>query len=81
MKAFENSVLRRTFGPKMNDIMGECRKLHNMEVCNLHSSPNIIRQIKAMGIGWAGHVTHMGENRKVYKVLEGKPKEKRPIER
>jgi hypothetical protein len=45
---FENRVLRRIFGPKRDDVMGEWRKLHNEELHNLYSSPTIIRQIKSM---------------------------------
>jgi hypothetical protein len=52
-------------------------KLHDEEC----SSPNIIRQIKSRRMMWAGHVTHMGEERKVYKVLVGKPEGKRPLRR
>jgi hypothetical protein len=55
--------------------------LHNEELHNSYSSPNIIRQIKSRRMRWAGHVTHMGEERKMYKVLAGKPKGKRPLRR
>jgi hypothetical protein len=47
---FENRVLRRIFGPKRDDVTGEWRKLHNEELHNLYSSPNIIRIIKARRI-------------------------------
>jgi hypothetical protein len=47
LRVFENRVLRRIFGPKRNEITGECRKLHNEELHILYSSPNIIRQIKS----------------------------------
>jgi hypothetical protein len=43
---FENRVLRRIFGPKRDEVTGECRKLHGGELHNLYSSPDIIRQIK-----------------------------------
>jgi hypothetical protein len=43
---FENRVLRRIFGPKRDDVTGEWRKLHNEELRNLYSSPDIIRQVK-----------------------------------
>jgi hypothetical protein len=44
---FENRVLRRIFGPKRDEVTGECRKLHDEELHILYSSPNIIRQIKS----------------------------------
>jgi hypothetical protein len=72
---FENRVLRRIFGPKRDEVTGEWRKLH------LYSSPDIIRQVKSRRMRWAGHVARMGEKRKVYKVLVGKPEGKRPLGR
>jgi hypothetical protein len=58
---FENTVLRRTFGPKRYDITGEWRKLHNGELHNLNSSPDIIRQIKSRRIRWACGTHGRGE--------------------
>jgi hypothetical protein len=81
LRVFENRVLRRIFGPKRGNVMGEWRKLHSGEFHNLYSSPDIIRQIKSRRIGWAGHVACMGGERKVCKVLVGKPKGKRLLER
>jgi len=52
--------------------MGEWRRLHNEELNDMYSSPNIVRVIK-----WAGHVACMGEERRVYRVLVGKPEGKR----
>jgi hypothetical protein len=78
---FENRVLRRIFGPKRDEVTGEWRKLHNVELHNLYSSPYIIRQIKSRRLRWAGHVARMGEERKVYKVLVGKPEGKGPLGR
>jgi hypothetical protein len=72
---FENRVLR-IFGPKRDEVTGEWRKLHNEELHNLYSSPDIIRQIKSRRLRWAGHVARMGEGRNVYRVLVGKPEEK-----
>jgi hypothetical protein len=57
-------------------VTGEWRKLHNEELHNLYSSPDIIRQIKSRRMRWAGHVQHIGEERKVYKVLVESPKER-----
>jgi hypothetical protein len=62
---FENRVLRRISGPKRGEVAGEWRKLHNEELHNLYSSPDIIRQVKSRRMRWAGHVTRMGEERKV----------------
>jgi hypothetical protein len=70
---FENRLLRRIFGPKMDDVKGEWRKLHSGELHNLYSSPDIIRQIKSRRMRWAGHVARMGKGRNVYRVLVGKP--------
>jgi hypothetical protein len=66
---FENRVLRRIFGPKRVEVMGEWRKLYSGKLHNLYPSPDIIRQIKSRSMRWAGHVARMGEGRKVYKVL------------
>jgi hypothetical protein len=78
---FENRVLMRIFGPKRDDVTGECRKLHNGELHNFYSSPDIIRQIKSRRMRWVGRVARMGEGRKLYRVPVGKPEEKRPLER
>jgi hypothetical protein len=79
-RVIENRVLRRIFGPKMDDVTEEERKLHSKELHILYSSPNIIRQIKSRRMRWAGHVARMGEKRKMYRVLVGKPEGKRPLE-
>jgi hypothetical protein len=66
-------------GPKRDEVTGEWRKLHNEELHNLYSSPDIIRQVKSRRTRWAGHVARMGKERKMYKVLVGKPEGKRPL--
>jgi hypothetical protein len=81
LRVFENRVLKRIFGPKRDEVMGEWRKLHSEELHNLYSSPDIIRKVKSRRMRWAGHVARMGEERKVYKVLVGKPEGKRPLGR
>jgi hypothetical protein len=55
-----NRVLRRIFGPKRDEVIGEWRKMQNGELHNLYSSPDIVRQIKSMRMRWAGHVARMG---------------------
>jgi hypothetical protein len=57
------------FRPKTDEVTGEWRKLHNEELHNLYSSPDIIRQVKSRRMRWAKYVARMGEERKVYKVL------------
>jgi hypothetical protein len=60
LRAFENRVLRRIFGPKIDHVTGDWRKLHNDELHNLYSSPDIIRMMKSRRMRWAGHATRMG---------------------
>jgi hypothetical protein len=57
---FENRVLRRIFGPKRDEVTGEWRKLHNKELHDLYSSPNIVRVVKSRRMRWARHVARMG---------------------
>jgi hypothetical protein len=56
-----NRMLRRIFWPKRDEVTREWKKLHNEELNNLYSSPNIARIIKSKRIRWVGHVTRMGE--------------------
>jgi hypothetical protein len=81
LRVFENRVLWRIFGPNGDEVTGDRRKLHNEELHILYSSPNIIRQIKSRRMRWAGHVSRMGEEKNVYRVLMGKPERKRPLGR
>jgi hypothetical protein len=78
---FENRVLSGIFGPKGDEVTGEWRKLHNEELHNLYSSPDIISQVKSRLMRWAEHMSCMEGERKVYKVLVGKPEGKRPLGR
>ena len=76
---FQNMVLRRIFGPRKDEVTGEWRRLHNEELNDLYSSPNIVRVIKSRRMRWAWHVERMGEERGMYRVLVGKPEGKRPL--
>jgi hypothetical protein len=78
---FKNRVLRRIFEPKRDGVTGEWRRLHNEELNDLYSSPNIIRVIKSRRMRWAGHVARMGEGRGAYRVLVVRPEGRRPLGR
>ena len=78
---FENRVLRRVFGPKRDEVTREWRKLHNEDLNDLYSSPNLFQVIKSRRMRWAGHVARMVERRGVYRVLLGKPEDKGPLGR
>ena len=47
LRVFGNRVLRRVFGPKRDEIAGEWRKLHNEELSDLFSLPNIVQVVKS----------------------------------
>jgi hypothetical protein len=81
LRVFDNWVLRRIFGPKRDEVTREWRQLHNEELNDLFSPPNIVQVIKSERMRWAGHVGYMGERRGVYRVLVKKPEGKRPLGR
>ena len=60
LRVFENRALRRVFGPKTDEVTGEWRKLHNKELSDLYSLPNIVRVVKSRRRRWVGHVARMG---------------------
>jgi len=72
-------VLRRIYGPRRDEEMGEWRRLHNEELNDLYASPRFVRVIKSRRMRWAGHVASMGEERGVYRALVGKSEGKRPL--
>jgi hypothetical protein len=59
LRIFENRVLRKIFRPKRDEVTGGWRKLHNEELHNFYSSPNIIRMIKSRRMRWSGKVARM----------------------
>jgi hypothetical protein len=67
LRVFENRVLRRIFRLKRDEVTREWRKLHNEVLCDLYSSPSIIRIIKLMR--WVGHVAQMEEKQNTYRLL------------
>jgi hypothetical protein len=82
LRVFGNRVLRRLFGPKRDEVMGEWRKLHDEELHDLYSSPSIIRIItQSRRMRWVRHVARMGKKRNAYTLLVGNPEEKRLLGR
>jgi sorting nexin-29 len=81
LRVFENRVLRRIFGPKRGAATGDWRRLHNEELNDLYSSPNIIWVMKSKRMRWAGHVARMVEKRGGDRILVGRPEGRRPVGR
>jgi hypothetical protein len=81
LRLFENRVLWRAFGPKRDEVIGEWRKLHNEELSDLYSLPNIVRVVISRKMRLVGHVARMGEGRVVHGILVGRPDGKRPLGR
>jgi hypothetical protein len=73
LRVFDSWVLRRICGLKWGEVIEE--------LYDLYSLPNIILVIKLRRVRWAGHVAHMRERSGAYRVLVGKPKGRRPLER
>jgi hypothetical protein len=78
---FENSILRRIFGSKKNEVTESWRKLHDEELHNLYSSQNIVKVVRLRRMTWVGYVVPMGETRSAFRILVGKPEGKRPLRR
>jgi hypothetical protein len=74
-------VLKKTFGPRRDEVTGGCKGLLNEELHNLYCLPSKIRMIKSRRMKWAGHVVQLGEKRNTYRLLVGKPEGKRPLGR
>jgi hypothetical protein len=81
LRVFKNRVLRKVFGPKTDEVTGEWRKLHNEELNDLYSLPNIVRVVKSRRMSWAGRVARVGEDSGVHRVLVGNPEGKRLLGR
>jgi len=81
LRVFEKMMLRRIFGPRRDEVTGEQTRLHNEELNDLYSSPNIVRVIKSRRMRWAGRVARMGAERGVYRVLVWIPEGSRPLGR
>jgi hypothetical protein len=78
---FENSVLRRIFEPKRDEVTGEWKRLNKEERNDLYTSPNFLRVIKSTVVTWVGHVACMSARRGAYRILVGTPERSRPLGR
>jgi len=79
LRVFESRVLRRIFGPKRDEVIGEWGKPYNVELNEMYASPNIVRVIKSRRMRWAGHIVRVGERIGINRLLVGKPERKRPL--
>jgi hypothetical protein len=66
----------RIFGPKRDEVTGEWRKIHNEELNDMYSTPNIVRVIKSRKMRWAGRIARMKERKVLYRVWWGKLRER-----
>jgi len=60
LRVFQNRVLRRIYGSKREEVIGEWRKIHTEKLNDMYSAPNIVRVIKSR-LRWTGHVERLGE--------------------
>jgi hypothetical protein len=82
LRVFENRVLRRIFGPKRDEVIEEWKRLHNKELYDLYSSPNVMRVTISRRMRRTGHVARMEARRGAYRILLGKREEgRRPFGR
>jgi len=59
LRIFHNRMLGRIFGPTREEVVGDCRRLHNEELHNLYALPNVTKVIKSRMIRWTGHVARV----------------------
>ena len=80
LRVFDNRVLRGIFGPKLDKVKREWRKLHNEELNDLYCSPNIVRMIQSRRMRWAEYVARMVEKKGVYRILRGNLRKRHHLE-
>ena len=79
LRLCENRFLRKVFAHKRYEVTGECRKLHNEELSDLYSLPNIVGVVKSSRMRWVWYVVRMWEGRDVHRVLVQKTELKKPL--
>jgi hypothetical protein len=72
LRVFENRMVTKTFGPKKDELTSEWRRIHNEELYDTCSSPNIFQVIKSGRMRWAGHVARLGDSKGAYRVSVGR---------
>ena len=78
---FENTILRRIYGPVRDNDTGEWRRRHNIELRELSQLPPITSYIRAQRLRWAGHVARMRDGSLVKSIAQGEPHGRRPVGR
>jgi hypothetical protein len=81
LKVFHNRLLRGVYLLTRDELSNRWRRLHNEELHDLFSLPWIVRNIKSRWMRWVGHVVQIGVKRNTYRLLVGRPEEKRPLGR
>ena len=81
LQVFENSILRKIYGPVFDVDEQAWRRRHNQELRDLSGLPLITNIIRSMRLRWAGHIARMGEDRTAKLVAQGKPAGRRPVGR
>ena len=81
MSVFENRVLRKTFGPKRNEVTGEWKRLFNKKLYAMYCTSNNFRVIYSKRMRWVGYIVRTGKRRSVYRILLVRPEEKKTLGR
>jgi hypothetical protein len=76
LRVYENRVLRMLFGPKRDEVTGECREIHNEELNDIRFSRNIMKVLNSIIMIWPRHVMRVVGEGDAYRVMMGRPEEK-----
>jgi hypothetical protein len=78
---FDNRMLRRIFGPKIEEVTGGWRELDKEENHHIYSAVDTAQMTVSRRMRWVGCVTYMREVRNAYRVFVRRPKGRRPLGR